>query len=150
MTFYSRNNPPPSVATPRGRRERERKELHIDAYGNKSLRVTQTIDQYEVIQSFSEETKIENILNAYERGDVSVLQKREGVFFDATEMPSTLAGAYEILRKAEAAYNALDPDDRASVGSFNDFLNSCTNWEFNRIAEESIVTTTAEGGEVNA
>lgn len=149
MTFYSRSNPPRTLVTPHGERMRDRKELHIDAFGNKRLRVVDRIDQYEVIQSFSEETKIENILNAYDRGDVSVLQKRQGAFFDAADMPSTLAEAYDVLRKAEACYNSLDPDDRASVGSFSDFLNAAGNIDFSRLAEASVAVNN-DGGVANA
>lgn len=151
MSFYNRSNPPPSRSAPHGRRERERKQLYIDSNGNKSLKVVETFDQYEVIQSYAEETRIENILNRYAHGDVSALQKSPAVYLDATGMPRNLAEAYEVLRKAEEVYNSFDADYRRSVGSYHEWLGSYSNLETLVAAlNPSVTETPTEGGDLNA
>ena len=122
MIFYSRSNPRPHEPIPHGSAIRSEKVLHVDALGNKRLEVVREFNQYEVIQSFADETKIEKILERYERGDLSALNQRQPMYFDATAMPQTLAEMYEVLRKAEDVYNNLDSDTRRSIGSYSEFL----------------------------
>lgn len=82
-----------------------------DDKGNKSLVKDEEIDRDAEIQSYLEETKIENIINraAY---DPSIVQKlgahlSEAEPQDFTSMPSTLAEAQNLMIQAEQTWDKL-------------------------------------------
>lgn len=62
---------------------------------------------YEMIQADLEGTKIENILHAMAMGDLSALQQREAVYYDATTMPKTLMEAQNMIVKAKEDFEAM-------------------------------------------
>lgn len=61
------------------------------------------LDAY--IQSFEESTNINTILERYAAGDESVLNRRQMLFFDSSEMPSTYPEMFERLQKAEMFFD---------------------------------------------
>lgn len=104
-------------------REKERKETEAgkkvrltfrwtyDDKGNKSLVQDEEIDRDAEIQSYLEETKIENIINraAFDPSIVQRLgaQLNEEEPQDFTTMPSTLAEAQNLMIQAEQTWDKL-------------------------------------------
>ena len=54
-----------------------------------------------MIQADLEQSKIENILHAVAMGDLSALQQRESTYIDATQFPTNLMEAQNIVIKAQ-------------------------------------------------
>ena len=82
-----------------------------DDKGNKSLVQDEEIDRDAEIQSYLEETKIENIINRA-AFDPSVVQKLSAQLNDEepqdfTNMPSTLAEAQNLMIQAEQTWDKL-------------------------------------------
>lgn len=74
----------------------------------------------EFVQKSLPETQIYNILRKYENGNVDVLSKTFGQYFDSTDMPRTLQDAQNALIKAEVYFDKLPVDVK------NKFNNSCS------------------------
>ena len=80
---------------------------------------------YEFIQSHKESTDIHVLLDRYQRGDESVLSRRQGLYGDFTQMPNTYAEALNAMISAENYFNGLPVETRAKFGhSFQQFLAS--------------------------
>lgn len=82
-----------------------------DNKGNKSLVQDEEIDRDSEIQSYLEETKIENIINRASF-DVAIAQKLYAQLSDEepqdfTNMPSTLAEAQNLMIQAEQTWDKL-------------------------------------------
>lgn len=87
-----------------------------DEKGNKSLVQDEEIDRDAEIQSYLEETKIENIINRA-AFDPSIVQKLGAKLNDEepqdfTTMPSTLAEAQNMMIQAENTWNKLPREIR--------------------------------------
>ena len=79
----------------------------IDEDGKLSLVITGVKNMGQEIESHGDECKIENILAAAARGDMSGLQQREAYYVDTTEMPKTLMEAQNIVIKAKQEFYTL-------------------------------------------
>ena len=78
----------------------------IDEFGHKDLKCTGETNRYKKIQSHLEEVLIENIL-AKATLDPSVLNKKEGLYFDSTSMPKTLAEAQNAILAVNQEFEKL-------------------------------------------
>lgn len=97
--------------TEAGRKTRLTFRWAYDNKGNKTLVEDEVIDRDAEIQSYLEETKIENIINRA-AFDPSVVQRLGAVLNeeepqDFTNMPSTLAEAQNMMINAENTWNKL-------------------------------------------
>lgn len=81
--------------------------------GERFLKETGKVNLYEQIQSYKESVDIHNILERFARGDVDVVNQRQGVFMDVTEMPKTFAEMYQRVADAEALFMQLPVEERA-------------------------------------
>lgn len=96
---------------------------HFDDNGVMELVENGREDLYAYIQSHKDSCDIHVILDRFARGDMSVLSKRQGVYGDFTEMPSTYAEALNAMISAENYFNGLPVEIRARFGhSFQKFL----------------------------
>lgn len=91
----------------------------------------------EFVQKSLEDTLIYNILKKFEAGNVDVLNKSIGQFFDSTVMPHNLAEAQNSLIKAEAYFDSLPLDVR------NKFDNSSSTF-FQSVFDGSYLERAAE------
>lgn len=107
MTFYSRSKKPPREFTPPGTHEEPEFQEIINDNGVKELKQVGMTNVYDRIQASHEDTKIYNILNRYENGDITVLNKAVGQFGDFTEMPTSLADAQNRVIKIEKEFKKL-------------------------------------------
>lgn len=111
--FFTRanHNEKERKETEAGRKTRLTFRWAYDEKGNKSLVQDEEIDRDAEIQSYLEETKIENIINRA-AFDPSVVQKLSAQLNDEepqdfTNMPSTLAEAQNMMIQAENTWNKL-------------------------------------------
>lgn len=87
-------------------------EIELDENNHKTLKPTGKKHTYAEIQSYLEETKIENILAKALLGDTEALNRVEGKYMDTTEMPTTLAEAQNMVIKLRSEFNTLPLDIR--------------------------------------
>lgn len=111
--FFTRanHNEKERKETEAGRKTRLTFRWKYDDKGNKSLVQDEEIDRDAEIQSYLEETKIENIINRA-AFDPSIVQKLGAQLNDAepqdfTSMPSTLAEAQNIMIQAEQTWDKM-------------------------------------------
>lgn len=86
-------------------------EYGIDKQGRKILRLKEEKDKvYEKIQSFREQTDINNIMARFALGDENVLNVNKGFYIDATVLPSNIFEVYDAGLKAEQYFDGLPVD----------------------------------------
>ena len=113
MEFYSLTNKPPRMPYPKSNKIVNTYSLKIDkATGKKELKATGKTDIYEKIQESKESTLLYNILEKYTAGDTSVLDKKQGMYGDVTELPTNLAEAQQLIIEAENTFKKLPIDIR--------------------------------------
>ena len=94
----------------------------IDNEGRVILEVTGKRNIPDFIDSFRESCDINNIVERFNSGDVSVLSRSQGAFFDATQLPHTYAEMLKTVINAEQTFNSLPLDIREK------FDNSYVKW----------------------
>lgn len=85
---------------------------HINKFGVKNLEETGKENIYEKIQSFADESRIENLINRVISGDVSVLRP-DGQYIDCTKMPKNMAEAQAMIQDMHNVWNTLPIEIRA-------------------------------------
>lgn len=125
--FYSRTNMPTTIAQPKCEKIVPTYGEEIDKDGKVHVVETGKTNLYEKIQASKDETLVYNILDRFNAGDVSVLQKNQGYYGDFTDMPKTLAEAQQLLITAENYFNSLPLEVRKEFNhSFSEFLASAS------------------------
>ena len=110
--FYSRYNRPETVAAETGTPYDKVYTMTVDENGHRNLLCTGETNRYQKIQSYKEETLIENIL-AKATIDPSILNQKQKQFFDATEMPRTLAEAQNKIISVKQEFEKLPVEVKA-------------------------------------
>lgn len=114
-TFHSYYNRPETVAAPTGTEYDKVRKIIIDDTGHKVLKVVGETNRYQKIQAHKEECLIENIL-AKATIDPTILNQRNGQYFDATEMPKTLAEAQNKILEVKQEFEKLPVEVREKFG----------------------------------
>lgn len=81
--------------------------------GVKKLIKTGTTSVYDLIQSELEDTKVENIIKRATAGDENALERYAAMYFDSTQMPSTIAQAQEKIVQIQNEFYDLPVETRA-------------------------------------
>lgn len=85
---------------------------------------------HDYIQSFREEVDLKKIIErCMISGDVSMLQRVQGVYLDVTGMPADTRTAHDILNHSRQVYESLDSKVKAHYQGFDDFLEAFANEE---------------------
>lgn len=113
QNFASILSPRERFFTDPGSREANDYEIQIDKKGHKSLKLVGTHDIYEEIQSYYEETKIENIIARAAAGDLQAMNQRAGFYADITNSPKNLAEAQNQILKLSQGFDKLPAEIRA-------------------------------------
>lgn len=87
--------------------------------GNLVLEEVGKTDLYKHIQLYKDECDINNIIKRYEAGDMTALQKAQGFFTDATNIPVDMADMLNKLNRAEMEFDKLPAHIKKMYG--NDF-----------------------------
>lgn len=131
----------------------------VDSRGNRHLEKVGETDIYQLIQSFRDSTDLQRILErVMQSGDVSLLQKAQGIYADITGLPCEPRVAHDLLNHAKFAYESLDQRMKVMYSSFDDFLEAfATKENFELFAKNAQSlnpnitngTTVPEGGAIN-
>lgn len=96
--------------------------------GKEDIQVTGKTNIYDFIQKSLDETLIYNIIERYNSGDISALEKITGFYGDVTNAPKNLAEAQQILINANKIFESLPLDVRAKYNhSVSEFLSAVEN-----------------------
>lgn len=95
-----------NLYTPSGTELENEYGYEINKKGQKVLVKTGETNLHEKIQSYAEETKIENIMRAAAAGDNSHFMAN-GIYADIAEMPKTLIEAKQQIQKLENLWNEV-------------------------------------------
>ena len=85
-------------------------------------------------------------------GDLSALQRVQGVFADITGYPPDARAAHDIILKSRLVYEGLSDSQKAMYTSFEDFMETFANEENISAFIETMnlaAPAAAEGGENN-
>lgn len=108
-------------------------QIVLDKKGHKSLKLVGKHDIYQEIQSYFEETKIENIIARAAAGDVAALNSKQGFYADITDAPENLAEAQNQILKLSQAFDKLPAEIRAKFdNSKSVFVNQFGTDEWNK------------------
>lgn len=125
MKFYCSYAPCPTISCPTGDGTEDKFELRVNNKGVKDLVKVGKTNLYEKIQASKEQSLIYNILERFNAGDASVLEKAKGQFGDFTQFPTSLAEAQQQVINAENMFNQLPIDVRKEFNySYTQFLAS--------------------------
>lgn len=78
-----------------------------------TLRKVGDTDQYGLIQSFKDECDIQRIVARYQAGDSSVLQRVQGLYYDATQLPQEQTEMMNLSALARDSWENLPEDVKA-------------------------------------
>lgn len=93
--------------------------------GKTDLKATGKTNMYDFIQSSLNETLVYNVIERYNAGDVTALDKVSGFFGDVTTFPKNLAEAQQLLINAKKTFDSLPLEVRAKYNhSVSEFLSS--------------------------
>ena len=81
--------------------------------GQKKLIKTGTTSVYDIIQSELEDSKVENIIKRATAGDETALERYATMYFDSTQMPTTIAEAQQKIVAIQNEFYDLPVDKRA-------------------------------------
>lgn len=127
--FYSRSNRPKTIPQPKCEENVPTFSLQINkSTGKKELVESGKTNLYEKIQASKDATLIYNIIDRYNAGDESVLNKAMGSYGNFTQMPATLVEAQQKLIDAERTFEQLPIAIREKYNnSYTEFLADITN-----------------------
>ena len=115
MTRYNARERDLPFANP-GERFVKTYQPNIGGDGVLDLIEAEPFDLYESIQSHADSVDINLIISRFVNGDVSVLNRREPMYFDATEMPKTYAEMYQKVIDAHNYFEQLPLEVRDKFG----------------------------------
>lgn len=111
--FYSSFDPVKPVPSCPGNIEEDVFERVYDANGGSHLEVVGKRNIPDSINAFKDECDIYTILSRYSQtGDISILDRKEGVYLDATGFPRSLAEMHKVCTQARAYYDSLSDEER--------------------------------------
>lgn len=97
-----------------GRRTRDQMSVVDDGPNGKHLQKVGETDQYQVIQSFRDEVDIRKIVErCVASGDMSMLQRVQGVYTDTTGLPKDLMSMENLRLQVEGLYDAQSDEYKA-------------------------------------
>lgn len=106
-----------------GSRLRDKMHLVFDERGRRHLEKVGETDAYQLIQSYRDSCDLHKILErCMETGDVSILQRVQGVYYDITGLPCDSRAAHDLMVKSKLVYEGLTAKQKALYPTFDDFM----------------------------
>lgn len=99
--------------------------IEVDSFGHEvSVKNDKPINWYEQIQSYHDGCALKCLLDRYKQtGDLAIINKTNGQYFDASDMPDTLIGMYKKVQEGERYFNSLPTEVKQLFNnSFTEFL----------------------------
>lgn len=101
MEFYNQQNLPPKTATPSGSPWREKFTLkRNEETGEWEKVITGKTNVQEQIDAAAEGTRIYNIIEKFEKGEIGTLVQKQGVYGDANAIPKDIFQAQQATQQA--------------------------------------------------
>lgn len=107
MKFRTQYDQRERVPANAGTREHILYTTQFDDQGNHILVESGKENLYDYIQSHKESVDIHVIMERFARGDVQALQRRQAMFGDFTELPTTYAGMLNAIQLGEQHFMSL-------------------------------------------
>ena len=110
--YYSRDNRPKTTRNQTGDGYEKEYGVSLEENGHKILSETGKTNAYAMIQTYAEETKIENILQRAIL-DPSVLAVKQAMYDDFTNAPKNMYEAQNMMIEMENLWGSLSAEERA-------------------------------------
>lgn len=149
MNDRNRRYGSPPVCAPVGSRIRARYRKDCRSNPPKLVKVGET-DQYAVIQSFKDSCDIARLVERAVAGDATVLQRVQGVYTDASDLPQTMTELMNLGIIAGDAWDNLNPDLKAKFQNEEDFKNALLNGDLSRFTSAEAPAETPVESEVTS
>ena len=118
--YYDADNLPPCIETPGG--DGTNPHYRLDPLTDTVIRDGDD-DLQGMIDAAESSVNIYDVIKRYQQtGNPSILQQRQAMFGDYRSEDGSYQNLLLLGREIRNAYEALTPEDRAKVGSFNDFI----------------------------
>lgn len=126
-TKYTRNTKDKKFDLPQEIYDKESDNFHLEvnkAGQNNMVKDEIRVNWYEQIQSYHDGCALKCLLDKYKQtGDVSILNRKSGEYFDASEMPTTLIDMYKKVQEGEQLFENLPKETKEKFNnSFTEFL----------------------------
>ena len=114
------------------------KELYIPFFnddGHLEIKESGIFDRQDQIDANASACDISVLISRYEAGDITALNRRQGMFGDFTSAPESYRQALEIINSYNEAFNSLTPDQRDGCNSAFEFLSKIKSAEVQPVPE---------------
>lgn len=106
-------------------------EAKFDSSGHYDLVESGRENTYDFIQSHKDSVDIHLILKRFANGDTAALSRKQGMYGDFTQMPTSFADMLNKVNAAESYFNSLDAETRSKFDdSFGIFMASIGSDDF--------------------
>lgn len=112
-------------------------EERVDSEGHLYLKQTGKRDLNAFVQASHEASKIYNILERFNAGDVSAIQKVKGFYADTVAMPKSLVEVHNFMQQIDANFDSLPVDVKEKFGNSSiQFMKSVENGDLSKILSQ--------------
>lgn len=137
-----------SFVTPAGERYKVEYIGDVQENGAISLHETGKIDLWALHSAGAEACDINNIVERFRDGDLTVLNRVQGSFVDLCGMPSDLRGMSDMIHNLEHSYNELPAEVKVKYPDFNSWVSASGSVEwFNVMNSKSVESEVSENAE---
>lgn len=106
----------------------------FDKNGHPYLEEVETYNQHERTQSYKEQCKVDNIIAAAQRGDLSMFRKTEPTYFDATTMPKSFVDAQNLVIRMKDEFKRMPSEVKEKFNNSPEmYVNMMGTKEFDKI-----------------
>lgn len=117
----------------------------FDEDGHLCIKDSGVFDVQEQIDANSDFCDINALVSRYEAGDISALNRRQGMFGDFTSAPDSYRQALEIVQNFNSVFNDLGADQRAGARNALEFLDTLNKPDVSSVPD-SISDNSIESG----
>lgn len=107
MKWPTQFNRPLTVASVSGVGVVDTRKLEVQKDGKKKLVKSGKLNLYEYIQSHADSVDLKRMIERYNSGDPTALHRRDGVYIDTSEMPTTYAEWQQRFMDLEHVFDRL-------------------------------------------
>lgn len=149
VSYFSRSVRPQTVFAPSSSGFAPVYEERIGRDGVLGLIKTGEHNINEFVQASLSGTLVYNILDKYQLGDTSVLEKVKGFYADVTSVPKSLIETHNLMKSIESNFDSLPSEIKSKFGnSVETFVSSIENGEFAQIIDSFNKGSLADQSEV--
>mgnify|MGYP003302333754 CR=1 FL=1 len=115
MIFYDQNNHPKTIPNKPGEKIRPVIKRIKQKNGTIEYEKISEVNTYEKIQAAKEATLIYNIIERYENGDISAINKKQGQYLDITNAPKSIHDLKNISNEAQNNFVKLPEEIKTKI-----------------------------------